>query len=114
VVTADGVACIAAPPPEGVKVTITLAAGIVPAGKPDPVTLTTVVPGVPADGAVVERRVTCANAEEAARESAQRNIEVMTRKYLKRAFMENPSAEKQKGAQKSPLTSQTVSVLRCE
>jgi len=54
------VVLVAAPPPDGVKVTVTPLARIVPAGKPEPVTDSAVTPACPAVGAAAEDNVTCA------------------------------------------------------
>ena len=47
-----------APPPDGVNVTLTLAGEMVPAGNPEPVTDSAVIPGWPTVGAAAEDKVT--------------------------------------------------------
>ena len=55
---ADGRATVDAPPPDGSSVTVTLDGVIVPEGKPAPVRLIVVKPGVPEAGEAVELSVT--------------------------------------------------------
>jgi hypothetical protein len=59
-VTLVAVVVVAAPPPEGVSVTVTLAGGIVPLGNPDPVTDSTEIPAWPVAGAAAAASVTWA------------------------------------------------------
>ena len=58
VATADGTAVDAAPPAAGCNETSTLAGGMVPVGKPEPVRLMLWMPGCPALGDVVVASVT--------------------------------------------------------
>ena len=58
VATARALVFTASPPLVGVNVTVTLAAGIAPAGKFEPVTLMLVTPGSPTVGEVLESKVT--------------------------------------------------------
>jgi len=82
-VTAEGDVCTALPPLDGVRVTVTLEGLMAPEGKPEPVTLITVVPGEPADGDADGLRVTCAWAEAAPSSSAA----ITTRKADRHAWV---------------------------
>jgi len=58
VVTVVAVVVTAVPPPAGARVSVTLAGGIAPEGKFDPMRLILVTPGSPALGDVVDTSVT--------------------------------------------------------